>query len=148
MAAAELVHVPRALGIATDVVNGADPEAVYAAVALALGRLRKGEGPAFVEARTQRWPGSRPIWPELATGVLDLALAWEPERIAGPHAAWIRQHDPILRYARALTDRGDFETAELCAIDARVGERIAAAKAEAVASPWPEADAALAGAFA
>lgn len=138
MAAPNLSGIPESLGIRTAVVDGADPEAVYDATYEAIGRLRQGEGPFFLEARTARWPGSRPLWPELSTGETDLSLAWEPSRIAGEHAGWIRDHDPILRYARRLIERDGVEPTRLEAINARVAERIAAARIFAASSPWPD----------
>jgi len=51
--------------------------AVHAAASEAVARCRAGDGPVFLEAFTVRWPGSSPLWPELAT-VTDLAAAWEP----------------------------------------------------------------------
>ncbi|NIO07369.1 MAG: hypothetical protein GTO40_04960, partial [Deltaproteobacteria bacterium] len=57
------------MGIPAQMVDGADVEAVYAAVSEAVARMRDGAGPFFIEAITERWPGSRPLWPELSTGV-------------------------------------------------------------------------------
>lgn len=138
MAAPKLSGIPESLGIRTAVVDGADADAVHAAAAEAVDALRAGDGPVFLEARTERWPGSRPLWPELSTGETDLALAWEPERIAGDHAAWIREQDPVLRYARVLTDDGVCGRDDLVAIDRDVRDRMAAARDFAAASPWPD----------
>jgi pyruvate dehydrogenase E1 component alpha subunit len=143
MAAPNLSGIPESLGIQTAVVDGADPEAVFAAAYDAVGGLRQGDGPFFLEARTERWPGSRPLWPELSTGETDLAMAWEPDRIAGDHAAWIRDQDPVLRYARTLTARDDVARADLEAINRRISERMAAARHFAAGSPWPDQAGAL-----
>ena len=138
MAAPKLSGIPESLGIRTEVVDGADADAVHAAAVEAVAVLRAGDGPVFLEAKTARWPGSRPLWPELATGETDLAMAWKPDRIAGDHAGWIRDQDPVLRYARTLADTGVCTRDELDAVDRRIQERMAAARAFAAASPWPD----------
>ena len=46
-----------AYGIPTEQVDGTDALAVHAAVGTAAARCRAGEGPALVEARTNRWHG-------------------------------------------------------------------------------------------
>ena len=72
MAAETLGDVPRALGIATEVVPGESVTAVYDAASRLIGDLREGRAPAFIEMRTRRWPGSRSFNPQLVTGVTDL----------------------------------------------------------------------------
>jgi pyruvate dehydrogenase E1 component alpha subunit len=147
MAIQDLADIPGALGIVTEVVDGADVEAVFAAVSRAMARLRDGEGPVFIEAITERWPGSRPLWPVLATGITDLHAAWDNGRIGGEHAGWIRNHDPVLRYARTLVSKGGFTADELHEMDRGALERMDAARAFAEASPLPEPETALHGAF-
>lgn len=148
MAIDELVQIPRALDIASETVDGADADAVYAVASALVERLRAGEGPAFLEARTERWPGSRPIWPELLTGITDIEMAWDRERIQGEFDDWIRDCDPLLRYAALLEADGVLDKDAIRAIDARVQERMAEACNFALASPWPDAETALVGAFA
>jgi TPP-dependent pyruvate/acetoin dehydrogenase alpha subunit len=148
MAIEDLASIPRSLRIATEVVDGEDADAVYSTVAPLVDRLRAGKGPAFVEALTERWPGSRPIWPELSTGITDIELAWEPDRITGEHADWVRDHDPILRYAARLVEDGTLDQDAIRAMDKRASDRMEAAKEFAVASPWPGAQEAYAGTFA
>lgn len=138
MAAPSLAGIAESLGIRTAVVDGADPEAVFAAASDAIESLRQGNGPFFLEARTERWPGSRPLWPELSTGETDLEMAWEPSRITGNHAGWLRDHDPVLRYARMLNQRDGVSQTQLSAIDARVVKRIGMARKFAASSPWPD----------
>ena len=100
-------------------------------------RCRAGNGPVFIEAFTTRWPGSSPLWPELAT-VTDLNEAWDPARIAGPHGEWSRNHDPLLRAARELITAGYASRDELMAHDQDARARIAKAADFAIASPMPE----------
>ncbi len=130
-------RLPAAYGIHSLKVDGTDVEAMYSAAVEGVRRCRAGEGPVFIEAFTVRWPGSSPLWPELAT-VADLTLAWEPDRIDGPHADWIRQCDPLLRAARELIAQGHATRAELIARDQAARARIAAAAQFAIDSPLPD----------
>lgn len=148
IAAKALVDIPGSLGIATDTVDGADAEAVHAAVGAMIDRLRDGQGPGFIEAVTERWPGSRPLWPELSTGVTDLAVAWDDGGISGEHAEWIRNHDPVLRLARRLLSAGHATQGDIAEVDRRVVGRMNDAKSFATSSPFPEPSSALDGAYA
>jgi acetoin:2,6-dichlorophenolindophenol oxidoreductase subunit alpha len=130
-------RLPAAYGIYSVKVDGTDLAAMYAAAVEGVRRCRAGEGPVFIEAFTVRWPGSSPLWPELAT-VTDLALAWEPERLAGPHADWMRQSDPLLRTARELLAQGHATRDDLISRDQAARERIAAAAKAAIDSPLPD----------
>ena len=131
-------RLPAAYGIHCLKVDGTDVSAVHAAAIEAVQRCRDGNGPVFIEAFTTRWPGSSPLWPELAT-VTDLNEAWDPARIAGPHADWLRHHDPLLRAARELVAAGFASRDELMARDKDARARIAKAANFAIASPMPDA---------
>jgi pyruvate dehydrogenase E1 component alpha subunit len=141
-ASSDLRLIPQSVGIRTDRVDGADAAAVREAVSEAVARCRRGEGPAFVEAMTRRWPGSNPLWPEPATGVTDLRIATGEAQAAGEHRDWIERHDPVLRMARSLVDAAGGK-ARLFALDAAVQGRIDAAVKFAVDSPLPAADTAF-----
>ena len=110
--------------------------AVYAAATEATQRCRAGQGPAFIEAFTVRWPGSSPLWPEPAT-VTDLNVAWDPARIKGPHAAWLRDHDPLLRTARDIVAHGYASQDEVMARDKDARARVEAGATFAIESPMP-----------
>jgi pyruvate dehydrogenase E1 component alpha subunit len=129
-------RLPAAYGIHCLKVDGTDINAVHAATIDAIRRCRAGNGPVFIEAFTLRWPGSSPLWPELAT-VTDLNEAWDPARITGPHAHWSRRHDPLLRVARELVAAGHATRDELMARDEDARARIAAAAEFAIKSPMP-----------
>jgi pyruvate dehydrogenase E1 component alpha subunit len=129
-------RLPAAYGIHCLKVDGTDINAVHAAASEAIARCRNGNGPVFIEAFTMRWPGSSPLWPELAT-VTDLDAAWDSTRIAGPHADWSRHHDPLLRVARELVAAGHATRDELKASDKNARDRIAAAEKFAIDSPMP-----------
>ena len=118
-------------------VDGTDMNAVHKAAVEAVARCRAGNGPVFIEAFTTRWPGSSPLWPELAT-VTDITEAWEPERINGPNADWVRHHDPLLRAARELVEAGYALRDDVMSRDNAARARIAAAAEYAIASPMPD----------
>src|SRR5918912_498859 len=101
-----LSDVPRALSLDTRVVDGTDVELVARTASEIVPRLRAGEGPFFVEARTSRWPGSYGSVPKLLGGACEITWAWEPDSAPEPVRAWARRSDPVLLYARALLDRG------------------------------------------
>jgi TPP-dependent pyruvate/acetoin dehydrogenase alpha subunit len=147
LAAQQLGDVPRALGIPVVTVDGHDADAVYAATMEALKSVRKGE-PVFLESRLERWPGSHQAKPDFVTGVTDVAMAWEPARIAGTHAEWIAKYDPVLAFARRLLADKAADAAALQAADARVAARIKAAREFADNSPYPKPESALSGVFA
>lgn len=130
-------RLPAAYGIHCLKVDGIDINAVYAATIEAIERCRAGNGPVFIESFTMRWPGSSPLWPELAT-VTNLNEAWDPTLIAGPNAEWARHHDPLLRAARELVAAGHASCDELMARDKDARARIAAAANFAIESPMPE----------
>ncbi len=130
-------RLPAAYGIHCIKVDGTDMQGVYAAATEAVKRCRSGNGPVFIEAFTVRWPGSSPLWPELAT-VTDLEEAWHPSRIQGPNAEWSRHNDPLLRAARELAAAGHASRDEIMARDTAARERIAKACEFAIASPMPD----------
>jgi pyruvate dehydrogenase E1 component alpha subunit len=140
-------RLPAAYGIHTVKVDGTDMDAVYAAATDAIARCRAGNGPVFIEAFTVRWPGSSPLWPELAT-VTDLDFAWEPDRIAGQNADWVRNHDPLLRAARDIVARKYATREDIAARDRAARERIAAAAKFAIDSPMPTPETVFAHVFA
>ena len=140
-------RLPAAYGIHCLTVDGTDISAVHAAAIEAVQRCRGGNGPVFIEAFTTRWPGSSLLWPELAT-VTDLIQAWEPDRIAGPHADWLQHHDPLLRAACELVAQGHASRNEVMARDAAARRRIAEAMTFAVESPMPAPETVFDGVFA
>ena len=148
MAAGTLGDVPRALGIATEVVAGESVTAVHDAASRLIGDLREGRAPAFIEMRTRRWPGSRSFNPQLVTGVTDLAGIWDPDSVTGEHAEWINQYDPVIGYGRELMHQGQVDRDEIRALDERVIGQVQAAREFALASPLPSEESGLTGTFA
>ena len=113
-------------------------EAVHKAVAAAVAQCRAGKGPVFIEAVTQRWEGSKPMWPSLATGITDVAMAWEEKRVPRKFRDWYLKEDPILLHVRRLL-RSRLATREaVLALDGAVNERMAKARRFAIDSPMPD----------
>jgi len=137
-AASQLADIPAALGIASTVIDGASVPAAYDAVSEAVTKCRNGEGPIFIEAMIERWPGSIPLWPDAAIGDTDLEAAWEQSRISGPCASWIENHDPVLRYARLLVSDYGFTPETILEIDRQVRAVVDDGAAFALASPHPD----------
>ena len=147
-AAKELVDMPRSLGIHTNAVDGTDVAAVYDAAAEAIVGIRAGGGPAFIEAKTARWPGTSALWPELATGVTDLRAATDENFISGEHGSWMRHHDPVLAMVRRLVEDKIISADEIMAIDLGITKVMESAKSFSLASPQPEPSSAVQGVFA
>ena len=148
IAAPKLTGIPASLAIPAQSVDGRDADAVHDAFAHAVERCRSGEGPSFIEAVTRRWEGSKPMWPELSTGVTDLAMAWDESRIPERHEEWFRKEDPILLLVRKLLAAKSISIKDVSAMDRRVNERIAAARRFALESPMPRPRAAFEHVFA
>jgi len=139
LASGELTDLARPFGIPATAIDGGDAGAVHAAMATALERARRGDGPTFIEARTVRWPGNQGIWAELVTGRVEVRYAWDPATIPAEHRAWFADHDPVVRYARVLVAAGTGRAAiERLDDDAR--REMADAVAFALASPWPASE--------
>jgi acetoin:2,6-dichlorophenolindophenol oxidoreductase subunit alpha len=113
-------------GMPGETVDGQDALAVYEAVAAALERCRRGEGPTLIEAITYRFRAHYEGGPDGSRNRNAVAL--------------IRQEkDPILLMAARLREAGSTD-ADLAAVATSVQERIAKAalEAEAAASPTPD----------
>jgi pyruvate dehydrogenase E1 component alpha subunit len=136
-ASTDLCLIPQSVGMRSIRVDGADAAAVHETVSDAVARCRRGEGPVFIQAMTKRWPGSNPLWPELATGLTDIRVVTGETKPSGEHADWIDNHDPIVRVGRALAAAGGKE--RMHALDAAVSKRIDDAVAFALKSPMPDA---------
>ncbi len=113
----------RAYGIPAATVDGNDVLAVSDAVADAVARARRGEGPSCVEAVTYRWGGHsmRANLPEYRTKEEELE--------------WMAR-DPIARVERRLIEGGSSDL-ELKELRLKVEGELEAAVAYAVESPEP-----------
>ncbi|MED7931597.1 thiamine pyrophosphate-dependent dehydrogenase E1 component subunit alpha [Nonomuraea sp. LP-02] len=112
-------------------VDGQDPVATYEAVAAAVARARRGEGPSLVEARTYRFH-------EHAYG-LRVKNAYRDQAEVDE---WWRERDPLPLFRRRLLDEGaadgPVDAAVLDAIEAEVRAEVGAAVEYARQSPYPE----------
>jgi TPP-dependent pyruvate/acetoin dehydrogenase alpha subunit len=143
LAAVELTDLVAPFGIPFEVVDGTDAAAVDAAMAKAVARARGGDGPSFIETRTVRWPGNRPLWPQLLTGETDVAVAWDASRLPDEYRAWHERQDGVLRYVANLVDGGHATPDQVLAIDAEARAEMAAAVDYGLDSPYPEPEEAL-----
>lgn len=148
MAATTLADVPRALQIPAQPVAGEDVELILELAGRLIAGVRAGQGPAFIEARTHRWPGSRSFNPELVAGATQLQWITDPASVPEAHADWIDHYDPLVLFGRRLLGRGHLNASALAAMDEEICETLAAARAFALASPFPTPERALAGVFA
>lgn len=148
LAAVELTDLVKPFRVPCAVIDGTDVAAVRRAMRQAVRRARNGGGPSFIEARTVRWPGSRPLWPQLVTGLTDLRYAWEPERIPDENRPWHERQDGILRFVRGLLATGVLSPAEALDLDAEARMEMAVAVRFALESPYPAAEEALDDVFA
>jgi pyruvate dehydrogenase E1 component alpha subunit len=110
-------------GVASATVDGNDVEAVRAASLAAVARIRDTGGPFLLETATYRQRGH--FEPDDQSYVNATELA-----------AWTAR-DPITTLRSKLAARGITEQ-DAAGLEARVGARIAAAEAFALASPWPD----------
>jgi acetoin:2,6-dichlorophenolindophenol oxidoreductase subunit alpha len=142
-AVTDLTNVPKCFDMPVETVDGRNVDEVFAAASRLVAHARARKGPVFLHAVTERWAGSKPLWPELPTGVTDITMAWDEGRIGGEHADWYRNHDPVLIYARTLLAGGGAGRDEIAALDAKVDAQMAAARKFAVDSPLPPPETAL-----
>ena len=148
LAALELTDLVAPFRIPFEVVDGIDPAAVDGAMVRAIDRARSGGGPSFIETRTVRWPGNRPLWPQLLTGETDVNMAWDPTRIPDEHRAWHEHQDGVLNYIADLVAAGHADRDQVLAIDEAARAEMVAAVAFALDSPYPAPEEALEHVFA
>ena len=142
-AAKELVDVARAFSVQTQTVDGADPEAVRAAVAAAIEAARGGSGTTFIEARNSRWPGNYPLFPVIVGGLTQVSWAWEPAGIPPDLQEWASTSDPILLWVRRCLADGTLTREQASTLDEQVTDEIRQAADAAVQAPWPDPRTAL-----
>jgi len=143
MAASDLTELASVFGIESVAVDGLDTRSVHQTMAKAVQRARSGDGPTFIEARTVRWPGNRPIWPELATGKTDLAMAWDDSVIPEEHSIWHRDQDGLLGFVRQLLSSGQVSNETVLELDEQASQRVRDGLVFALDSPYPAPEEAL-----
>ncbi|HXG53566.1 MAG TPA: thiamine pyrophosphate-dependent enzyme [candidate division Zixibacteria bacterium] len=136
MAAYPLTDLPAAYKIPAMQIDGIDSGIVHAAVSEAVEKIRRGEGPQFIEAQTVRWPGSETNWPSVVQPT-DCSLAWDVSGVPEKVREWYRSCDPLLVFVRELVEAGHATRREIADLENRVRAEIAAAVDFAVSSPYP-----------
>jgi pyruvate dehydrogenase E1 component alpha subunit len=132
--AADPVERARGYGFGGVKVDGNDVEAVFEATREAADRARGGGGPTLIECETMRMHGH---------GAHD-DMSYVPE---GMLDRWAKR-DPIDRYAERLVSDHGFSRDEVAQIRDEVKAYVDECAQEALASPMPAPDEALAGVFA
>ena len=136
MAAYPLTDLPKAYKIPARQIDGLDAGLVHAVISEAVEKIRRGEGPQFIEAQTVRWPGSETNWPVVLQNT-DAALAWDVTHVPEKIREWYRSCDPLLIYIRELVEAKQATREEIAHIDKKVKAEIDDAVKLAVASPYP-----------
>ncbi len=124
VAADSLASRAGAFGLATAVVDGYDPLAVYETTLAAVERARAGGGPTFIEAMTYRLVGH-------------MVGDSEPYRTKEEVAEW-RARDPITVFPRRLVEEFGISAEQIKTIDAQVAAEVLEIARYAEESPWPE----------
>ncbi len=124
VAADSLASRAGAFGMATAVVDGYDPVAVYETTLAAVERARAGGGPTFIEAMTYRLVGH-------------MVGDSEPYRTKEEVAEW-RARDPITVFPRRLVKEYGVSEEQIKTIDAQVAAEVLEIARYAEESPWPE----------
>ncbi len=137
MAAYPLTDLPAAYKIPSQQIDGIDAGVVHAAVTEAVAKIRRGEGPQFIEALTVRWPGSETNWPVVLQNT-DTSLAWDVSGVLEKVREWYRSCDPLLILIRELVESQQATRAEIESIETKVKAEIAEAVNFAVSSPYPK----------
>ncbi|PZW45930.1 pyruvate dehydrogenase E1 component alpha subunit [Humitalea rosea] len=113
-----------ALGVPAVTVDGNDVGAVDAAAARLVAEVRGGAGPRLLHAQTYRHTG------HTSTD----AAAWRP----ADEVAAAKQGEPIARFEARLLAEGVATAAELAAVREDALAEMQAARAAAMAAPWPD----------
>ena len=139
MAAYPLTDLPKAYKIPAQQIDGIDAGLVHRTVSQAVEKIRRGEGPQFIEAQTVRWPGSETNWPSVAQPT-DYFLAWDVSNVPEKVREWYRSADPLLIFIRELVEEKQASREDIAGIEREVKTQIAAAVESAVASPFPKTE--------
>jgi TPP-dependent pyruvate/acetoin dehydrogenase alpha subunit len=147
MAVYPLTELPAVYKIPVKTIDGMDAGLVYATVSEAVEKIRRGEGPQFIEAQTVRWPGSETNWPSVAQPTQS-ALAWDVSTVPEKVREWYRSCDPVMIFIRELVESGKATRIEIADIEDKIKKEIAAAVDFAVSSPYPPPEEAVKEVFA
>jgi TPP-dependent pyruvate/acetoin dehydrogenase alpha subunit len=111
-------------------------------------RVRRGQGPVFVEARITRWPGNFGTFPALIGGDYQLEWAFSPESGPKELQEWLQYSDPGALFVRSLVEERVMTRQDVEAMDADVRKAVEEAARFALESPAPKPESALQHVFA
>ncbi|MBM4442689.1 MAG: thiamine pyrophosphate-dependent dehydrogenase E1 component subunit alpha [Candidatus Rokubacteria bacterium] len=123
--AGEILARPRALGVHAESVDGQDVKAVFAVMQRLVERARRGEGPAFLEAKTYRYYGHH---------VGDVNREY---RTRDEEKEWMTTRDPLQLLSARLAQQQLVDAAVFDRILGDVKTEIEKAVAFALAAPYP-----------
>ena len=147
MAVYPLTDLPATYKIPAQQIDGTDAGAVHVAVSEAVAKIRRGEGPQFIETQTVRWPGSETNWPVVPVAT-DAAMAWDVSSVPEAVREWYRSSDPVLIFIRELWEKKQATKEDIAELDRDVRKAVEQAANFALASPFPEPEEALRDVFA
>ena len=147
MAAYPLTDLPKAYKVPAQQIDGLDSGLVHTTISEAVEKIRRGDGPQFIEAQTVRWPGSETNWPSVAQPT-DASLAWDVSAVPEKVREWYRSCDPLLIFIRELVETKQATREEIAAIEKKVKAESADVVDFAVSSPYPKPESATEGTFA
>ncbi len=142
MAAYPLIELPKLYRIPAIQVDGTDAAAVYEAVSEAVAKIRRGEGPQFIETHTVRWPGSATNWPVVPLPTT-VELAWDASAAPENVREWYRTSDPVLIFVRQLVERNVLTRQGVAELEQQVIAEVEQAVNFALASPFPDPEEAV-----
>jgi len=147
MAVYPLTDLPATYKIPAKQIDGTDAGAVHVAVSEAVAKIRRGEGPQFIETQTVRWPGSETNWPVVPVAT-DAAMAWDVSSVPEAVREWYRSSDPVLIFIRELWEKKQATKEDIAELDRDARKAVEQAANFALASPFPEPEEALKDVFA
>ena len=147
MAVYPLTDLPATYKIPAKQIDGTDAGAVHVAVSEAVAKIRRGEGPQFIETQTVRWPGSETNWPVVPVAT-DAAMAWDVSSVPEAVREWYRSSDPVLIFIRELWEKKQATKEDIAELDRDARKAVEEAANFALASPFPEPEEALKDVFA
>jgi len=147
MAVYPLTDLPATYKIPAKQIDGTDAGAVHVAVSEAVAKIRRGEGPQFIETQTVRWPGSETNWPVVPVAT-DATMAWDVSSVPEAVREWYRSSDPVLIFIRELWEKKQATKEDIAELDRDMRKAVEQAANFALASPFPEPEEALKDVFA
>ncbi len=130
LAAREITRMPEAYHIPTQAIHGNDVEAVYRTTEEAVGMLRAGQGPYFLECETYR------RHKHFLSDVL------EDRRPQEEMEAWAKRC-PIAAFEARLLEQDVLTCSDMEGINGKILSQVEAAYEFAIESPYPEPEDAL-----